>query len=114
MQDGFHSASEAVRNALESYRSRSDLDAPDDLAQRYLASHLRCELTGKRGFKTIRIHLVNGLPSEILTAEIITWTGKIIVAPRAMLAELAKREEVKRTGVYCLLGPDPETGQAPV
>ena len=25
-----------------------------------------------------------------------------------MLAELAKREEVKRTGVYCLLGPDPE------
>jgi len=58
--------------------------------------------------KTIRIHLVNGLPSEILTAEIINWTGKIIVAPRAMLAELAKREEVKRTGVYCLLGPDPE------
>lgn len=36
------------------------------------------------------------------------WTGKIIVAPRSMLAELAKREEVKRTGVYCLLGPDPE------
>ena len=58
--------------------------------------------------KTIRIHLVNGQPSEILTAEIINWTGKIIVAPRAMLAELAKREEVKRTGVYCLLGPDPE------
>ena len=25
-----------------------------------------------------------------------------------MLADLAKREEVKRTGVYCLLGPDPE------
>jgi len=58
--------------------------------------------------KTIRIHLVNGLPSEILTAEIINWTGKIIVAPRSMLAELAKREEVNRTGVYCLLGPDPE------
>lgn len=50
--------------------------------------------------KTIRTHLVNGLPSEILTAEIINWTGKIIVAPRSMLAELAKREEVKRTGVY--------------
>ncbi|MFO1064302.1 MAG: GIY-YIG nuclease family protein [Pirellulales bacterium] len=52
--------------------------------------------------------MVNGLPSEILTAEIINWTGKIIVAPRSMLAELAKREEVKRTGVYVLLGPDPE------
>jgi hypothetical protein len=58
--------------------------------------------------KTIRIHLVNGSPSDILTAEIINWTGKIIVAPRSLLAELAKREEVKRTGVYCLLGPDPE------
>ena len=58
--------------------------------------------------KTIRIHLVNGSQSDILTAEIINWTGKVIVAPRAMLADLAKREEVKRTGVYCLLGPDPE------
>ncbi|MEQ1830097.1 MAG: GIY-YIG nuclease family protein [Pirellula sp.] len=58
--------------------------------------------------KTIRIHLVNGSPSDILTAEIINWTGKVIVAPRSLLAELAKREEVKRTGVYCLLGPDPE------
>jgi hypothetical protein len=58
--------------------------------------------------KTIRIHLVNGVPSEILTAEIINWTGKIIVAPRSMLAELASREEVKRTGIYVLLGPDPE------
>lgn len=58
--------------------------------------------------KTIRIHLVNGSPSEIMTAEIINWTGKIIVAPRSMLAELASREEVKRTGVYVLLGPDPE------
>ncbi len=58
--------------------------------------------------KTIRIHLVNGSPSEILTAEIINWTGKIIVAPRSMMAELASREEVKRTGIYILLGPDPE------
>jgi len=58
--------------------------------------------------KTIRIHLGKGSPSDILTAEIINWTGKVIVAPRAMLADLAKREEVKRTGLYCLLGSDPE------
>lgn len=58
--------------------------------------------------KTIRLYLVNGSPTDILTAEIINWTGKIIVAPRAQLAELAKREEVRRTGVYCLVGPDPE------
>ncbi|WP_437200889.1 GIY-YIG nuclease family protein [Planctomicrobium sp. SH664] len=58
--------------------------------------------------KTIRLYLVNGLPTDILTAEIINWTGKVIVTPRSQLAELAKREEVRRTGVYCLVGPDPE------
>jgi hypothetical protein len=58
--------------------------------------------------RTIRLYLVNGSPMDILTAEIINWTGKIIVAPRSQLAELAKREEVRRTGVYCLVGPDPE------
>jgi len=58
--------------------------------------------------RTIRIYLVDGVPTGILTAEIINWTGKVIVAPRSQLAELAKRDEAKRTGVYCLIGPDPE------
>ena len=58
--------------------------------------------------KTIRIYLADGTPSGILTAEIINWTGKVVVAPRAKLAELAERSEVKRTGVYCLVGPDPD------
>lgn len=58
--------------------------------------------------KTIRLYLVDGSPTSILTAEIINWTGKVLVAPRSQLAGLAKREEVKRTGVYCLSGPDPE------
>lgn len=58
--------------------------------------------------RTIRIYLVDGVPTGILTAEIINWTGKVIVAPRSQLAELAKRDEAKRTGVYCLVGPDPE------
>ena len=58
--------------------------------------------------KTIRIYLVDGAPAGILTAEIINWTGKIIVAPRSQLANLAERDEVKRTGIYCLIGPDPE------
>lgn len=49
--------------------------------------------------KTIRIYLVDGEPTGILTAEIINWTGKVLVAPRSQLADLAKRPEVKRTGV---------------
>ena len=58
--------------------------------------------------KTIRLYLVDGVPTGILTAEIINWSGKVLVAPRAQLADLAQRPEVKRTGVYCLVGADPQ------
>lgn len=58
--------------------------------------------------RTIRLYLVDGTPTGILTAEIINWTGKVVVAPRSQLPELAKREEVRRTGIYCLVGPDPD------
>lgn len=58
--------------------------------------------------RTIRIYLVDGEPTGILTAEIINWTGKVLVASRTQLSQLSKREEVRRTGVYCILGPDPE------
>ena len=46
---------------------------------------------------------------RILTAEIMNWTGKVTVGPRSGLAELAKRTEVKRIGVYLLVGPDPDS-----
>lgn len=59
--------------------------------------------------KTIRLYLTDGIPTGVLTAEIINWTGKVIVAPRSKLADLAGRPEVRRTGVYCLVGPDPES-----
>ena len=65
-------------------------------------------LRGMNWGKTIRIYLVDGVPTGTLTAEIINWTGKVIVSPRAQLAELARRDEIKRTGVYCLVGADPE------
>jgi len=31
----------------------------------------------------------------------------VLVAPRSQLDQLSKREEVRRTGVYLLVGPDP-------
>lgn len=60
-------------------------------------------MTGRQ----IRIFLVDGSPTGVLTAEIINWTGKLIVCPRSQLAELAKRAEINKTGLYCLVGPDP-------
>ena len=32
----------------------------------------------------------------------------MLVAPRSQLDQLSKREEVRRTGVYLLVGPDPD------
>lgn len=58
--------------------------------------------------RTIRIYLVDGVPSGILTAEIMNWTGKVIVSPRSQLDQVARRPEAERTGVYLLIGPDPE------
>lgn len=59
--------------------------------------------------KTIKLFLVDGVPSGLLTAEIMNWSGKVVVVPRAQLALLAGREESKRTGVYLLIGPDPDS-----
>ena len=53
--------------------------------------------------------LVDGTPGGLLTAEIMNWTGHIVAAPRSDLAALLKRPETSRTGVYVLLGDDPET-----
>jgi hypothetical protein len=59
--------------------------------------------------KAIRIFLADGVPTGTLAAEVGNWTGKVIVVPRAQLADLAKRSELKRPGVYLLAGPDPES-----
>jgi hypothetical protein len=58
--------------------------------------------------KTIRIFLAGGEPPGIILAKISDWTGKVLVAPRSQLDQLSKREEVRRTGVYLLVGPDPD------
>jgi predicted GIY-YIG superfamily endonuclease len=57
--------------------------------------------------KSIRLFLIDGTPTGMLAAEIVNWTGKVVVFAREKLAELAKREEAHRTGLYVLAGPDP-------
>lgn len=58
--------------------------------------------------RTIRLYLVDGTPTGMLATEIINWTGKVLVSARSQLADLAKRDEARRTGMYCLVGRDPE------
>jgi hypothetical protein len=56
--------------------------------------------------RTVRLFLVDGTPTGIITAEILNWTGHLIVAPRSRLKEVIDRDEAKRTGVYFLVGDD--------
>lgn len=48
-----------------------------------------------------------GSPTGLRTAEIGMSTVKAVTCSRTALAQLAKREEAKRTGVYILVGADP-------
>ena len=45
----------------------------------------------------------------MMTAEIMNWTGHVLMAPRSKITELVKRPEMCKTGIYFLTGPDPET-----
>ena len=58
--------------------------------------------------RSIRLFLVDGTPSGIITAEIMNWTGHVMTAPRTRLPDFIKRSEIARTGVYFLTGVNPE------
>lgn len=58
--------------------------------------------------KTIKVFLIDGTASGLRTAEIGLSTTKAIVVPRASLPAASKRDELKRTGVYVLVGQDPD------
>lgn len=59
--------------------------------------------------KSVRLFLADGTPGGLLTAEIMNWTGHVVAAPRSDLAALLNRPEVGRTGIYVLLGDDPDS-----
>lgn len=58
--------------------------------------------------RSLRLFLVDGSPSGLITAEIMNWSGHVLTGPRSKLQDLLKRTEVRRTGVYFLVGPDPD------
>jgi hypothetical protein len=58
--------------------------------------------------RSIRIFLVDGTTSGLRTAELGLSTIKALVVPRASLSAATKRPEVRKTGVYILVGRDPD------
>ena len=63
--------------------------------------------------RSIRLFLVDGSPNGLLTAEIMNWTGHVLTGPRTKLSELVQRPECGRTGIYFLVGSDPENPLRP-
>lgn len=56
--------------------------------------------------RTLKLFLVDGAANGLLTAEIMNWTGHVLVGPRSRLAELIQRPESGRPALYVLAGPD--------
>ena len=63
---------------------------------------------------TIKLFLVNGRSSGIRTAEVSNWSGMAIAGPKSEFTDYLNRAELDGSGVYFLLGQDPETGEAAV
>lgn len=57
--------------------------------------------------RSVRLFLVDGKSTGLITAEIMNWTGHVLTGPRSELPKFLARPEVARTGVYLLHGRDP-------
>jgi len=64
--------------------------------------------------RSIRLFLVDDTPNGLITAEIVNWTGHVLTGPRSKLSEIIQRPECARTGVYFLVGPNPENDLRPM
>jgi hypothetical protein len=62
--------------------------------------------------RSIRLLLADGTPDGTVTADMGNWVGKVLSAPRPRVGELLRRAECARTGIYVMLGPDPERAGA--
>ncbi len=62
--------------------------------------------TGETFGRTIQLFLVDGKPTGLRKATIHGWTGVVLVSSQSTFANLTSRDEVDRTGVYVLTGPD--------
>ena len=58
--------------------------------------------------RTVQLFLVDGKPTGLRKVTIHGWTGVTLVSSQSTFAELLNRPECNRTGVYFLVGPDPE------
>lgn len=61
-------------------------------------------VNSKHGF-SIRVYIPSGDPDGMKIVEKSNWTGMGLIFPRTLLAEVRRRPELDRAGVYILWGP---------
>lgn len=59
---------------------------------------------------TIKIFLAHGDPKRLRTAELSNWIGKAVAGPRNEFDSVLARTESSNSGIYFLMGNDPEIG----
>jgi len=58
--------------------------------------------------KAISLFLMDGTPNGVVACELFNWTGKGFKIPRSELKSLSNRDDLKKAGVYFLIGKDEE------
>ena len=58
---------------------------------------------------TIKLFLAHGDAKRLRTAELLNWSGKAVAGPRSELDGVLGRDEAEKSGVYFLIGTDPES-----
>lgn len=64
--------------------------------------------------KFISLFLIDGTVDGVIACELFNWTGKGYRIPRNLLKTVAAREDLKKAGVYFLIGHDPESDEPTV
>jgi hypothetical protein len=59
---------------------------------------------------TIKRFLPHGDAKRLRVGEVSNWTGKELAAPRTELEDLLSRDELESSGIYFLLGFNPDSG----
>ena len=58
--------------------------------------------------KKISLFLIDGTPDGVIICELSNWTGKGYKIPRNNLKDVSNRSDLKKPGVYFLIGHDEE------
>ena len=74
------------------------------------AKNMMNDTTGR----SVRLFLVDGNPTGLVTAEIVNWSGHVLSGSRSSLPAFLRRPELDRTGIYFLFGRNPDDPDQPV